>query len=102
MTFYIFSPQWAGDAPGIALDAAKETEISRKTEAGKSSGVTGTYTWTTIAAKDKSYTRTYQDFLATDKSIHWVIGMKYQSDAVLQQHKAAYAAFKGSLRQLAD
>jgi hypothetical protein len=102
MTFYVFSPQWGGDAPGIALDAAKETEISRKNEKGKSSGVEGTFTWTTIAAKDKSYTRTYQDFLANDKSIHWVIGMKFTSDAVLQKHKAAYAAFKGSLKQLAD
>lgn len=102
MTFYVFSPQWGGDAPGIALDTTKETETSRKTEKGKSSGVEGTFTWTTIATNDKSYTRTYQDFLANDKSIHWVIGMKFASDAALQKHKAAYAAFKASLRQLAD
>jgi hypothetical protein len=100
--FYIFSPQWGGDAPGIALNPASETETSRKSEKGKSSGVEGAYTWTTIAAKDKSYTRTYQYFLATDSSIHWVIGMKYKSDAVLQQYKAPYAKFKASLKQLAD
>ncbi|MEQ1515309.1 MAG: hypothetical protein ABL931_02330 [Usitatibacteraceae bacterium] len=102
MTFYLFSPQWAGEAPGIALDASRETEISRKSDAGKSSGVAGTYTWTTIAAKDKSYTRTYQDFLASDGSIHWVMGMKYRDDAALQKYKAAYGRFKASLRQFGD
>ncbi len=102
MAFYIFSPQWGGDAPGIALDTAKEVEVSRKADKGKSSGVEGKYTWITIAAIDKSYTRIYQDFLATDASIHWVIGMKYKSDATLQQYKAQYAAFKASLRQLGD
>lgn len=102
MMFYIFSPQWGGDAPGVALDASREVEVSRKAEKGKSSGVEGKYTWTTIAANDKSYTRIYQDFLATDGSIHWVIGMKYKSDAVLQQYKTQYGAFKASLRQLGD
>jgi hypothetical protein len=102
MQFYLFTPQWAGEAPGIALDTAREIEISRKSEAGKSSGAAGTYTWTTIAAKDKSYTRTYQDFLAGDGSIHWVIGMNYRDDAALQKYKAAYAKFKGSLRQFGD
>ncbi len=102
MSFYLFSPQWAGEALGIALDPARETEVSRKSELGKSSGVAGTYTWTTIAAKDKTYTRTYQDFLASDGSIHWVVGMKYRDDAALQKYKAAYGKFKGSLRQFGD
>jgi hypothetical protein len=102
MTFYLFSPQWAGEAPGIALDASRETEISRKSESGKSSGVAGTYTWTTIAAKDKSYTRIYQDFLARDGSIHWVIGMKYRDEAALQKYRAAYGKFKASFRQFGD
>jgi hypothetical protein len=102
MEFYIFSPQWAGDAPGIALVPAKETEVARKSEKGKSSGVEGTFTWTTIAAKDKSYTRLYQSFLAEDKSINWVIGMKYSSEEALAAYRAQYAQFKASLVQLAD
>ncbi len=102
MQFYIFSPQWGGDPPGIALNSAGETETARKTEKGRSSGVDGTFTWYTIVANDKSYTRTYQDFVATDKSIRWVIGMKYTSDAALQQYRAHYGRFKASLRQLAD
>ena len=102
MQFYLFSPQWGGDAPGIALDTSRETETSRKTDTGKSSGVEGKFTWTTITAKDKSYTRTYQDFLASDGSIHWVIGMKYRDEAALQKYKAAYGKFKGSLRQFGD
>ncbi len=102
MAFYIYSPQWGGDPPNIALDASKEVEVSRKADKGKSSGVEGKYTWITIAAIDKSYTRIYQDFLANDQSIHWVIGMKYKSDAVLQQYKTQYAAFKASLKQLGD
>lgn len=102
MEFYIFSPQWGGEAPGIALVPAAEVETSRKTEKGKSSGVEGVYTWSTISAKDKSYTRVFQDFLAADGSIHWVIGMKYKSDAALQRYKSQYVGFKASLRQLAD
>jgi hypothetical protein len=102
MSFYIYSPQWGGDAPNIALDASKEVEVSRKADKGKSSGVEGKYTWISIAAIDKSYTRIYQDFMANDQSIHWVIGMKYKSDAVLQQYKTQYAAFKASLKQLGD
>lgn len=53
-------------------------------------------------AKDKSCTRIYLDFLATDASIHWVIGMKYKSDAALQQYKALNVKFKASFRQHAD
>ena|GEM_PF-1794677 len=102
MEFYIFSPQWGGDAPGISIHPETEIEISRKSEKGRSSGVEGTYTWTTITAKDKSYTRMYQDFLSTDASIHWVIGMKYKSDATLQQFKGQYANFKASLKQFSD
>ena len=102
MQLYIFSPQWGGDAPGIALNAAKEAETAKKTEPGKSSGVAGTYTWQTITAKDKSYTRTYQTFKANDDSIYWVIGMKYKDDAALAKYRADYARFKSSLEQFAD
>ncbi|MBL8514189.1 MAG: hypothetical protein JNJ55_09395 [Betaproteobacteria bacterium] len=102
VTFYVYSPQWAGEAPGIALDAQKETEVERRSAPGKSSGVAGTFTWTTLAAKDKSYTRSYQRFEANDKSIHWVIGLKYANADVLKRHEAAYARFKATLVQLAD
>lgn len=102
MQFYVFSPQWDGEPPGIALDAAKETETAKKSDRGMSSGVQGTFTWTTIAAKDKSYTRTYQSFKAKDEPIHWVIGMKYANEAALAKHRADYARFKASLEQYAD
>lgn len=96
--FYVFSPQWAGDAPGIALDASKEVETDRSS---KKSG-SGTYTWYTIAAKNKSYTRTYQDFNDTTNNVHWVIGLKYRSEKDFAAHKAEYLAFKKSLKQFAD
>ena len=102
MEFYVFSPQWGGDAPGIALEPKAEVETDRKSAAGKSSGVAGKFTWFTIAARDKTYTRSYQQFVADDGSIHWVIGMKYKSAAALQRYRDDYAKFKGSLRQLAD
>lgn len=102
MEFYVFSPKWGGDAPGVALVPATEVETARQTGKGKSSGVDGVYTWITIMARDKSYTRSLQDFTAADGSIHWVIGMKYRGDAALQQHKTRYARFKASLKQFAD
>lgn len=95
---YVFSPQWAGDAPGIALDTSKEVETDRSS---KKSG-TGAYTWYTIAAKDRSWTRTYQDFSDPTQNVHWVIGLKYRSEADFARHKAAYLAFKKSLKQFAD
>lgn len=101
-TFYVFSPQWAGEAPGIALDTQKEVEVERRTGKGKSSGVEGEFTWITIAAKDKKYTRSYQRFDAGDKSICWVIGLQYSSVEALKRHQAAYVRFKASLVQLAD
>lgn len=102
MQLYVFSPQWDGEPPAIAMDAAKETETARKSEPGKSSGVPGTFTWHTITAKDKSYTRTYQTFKGKEEPIHWVIGMKYANEAALTKHRADYARFKGSLEQYAD
>jgi hypothetical protein len=102
MQFYIFSPQWGGDAPGIALDPAKEVEHERKSAAGKSSDVAGTFTWIGIEAKDKSYLRNYQSFKAKDASIHWVVGFKARSDAVLKQYRTDYERFKKSLEQYAD
>ncbi len=102
MQFYIFSPQWDGTPPGIAIDAVKEVETARKTEPGISSGIKGHYTWYTIAAKDKSYSRTYQSFKAISEPVHWVIGMKYANDAALGTYRADYARFKKSLEQFAD
>lgn len=96
--FYVFSPQWGGDAPGIAFDASKEVETDRSS---KKSG-SGVYTWYTIAAKDKSWTRTYQDFSDTTNNVHWVIGLKYRSEKDFAKHKPEYLAFKKSLKQFAD
>jgi len=96
--FYIFSPQWAGKAPGIDFDASKEVEAERS---AKKSG-TGVYTWYTYRAKDRSYTRTYQDFLDSELNVHWVIGLKYRSEDDFARYRSAYLEFKKSLKQFSD
>lgn len=96
--FYVFSPQWGGEAPGIAFDPKSETQAARTSEKAKG----GTLTWITYTAKDKSYTRTYQDSVSKDGDVHWVIGLKYRTEADSARYKPQYLAFKASLRQLAD
>lgn len=95
--FYIYSPQWNGEAIDISLKS-NETQGSSKHDDSKTRHVE----WWTIEAKDKSYTRSYQK--TTDKSSNTIsiVGLKYKNQESYKKYKEQYLDFKASLIQFAD
>lgn len=96
--FYIFSPQWSGEPADIAFNAATENKTADviKKDKGK------TLHLFTYEAKDKSYTRSYQESTENDETVKWVVGIKYKSQAAYEKYKNDYLSFKKSLMQYAD
>ncbi|RIY36336.1 hypothetical protein CKY20_07580 [Capnocytophaga canis] len=95
--FYVFSPQWSGEATDIALQP-NEKEVSREVKKGKKLTVTH---WT-IAEKKHSYTRSYQQTHNNLENTTWIVGVKYKSIKSYNKYKKEYVAFKKSLVQFAD
>ncbi len=94
--FYIFSPQWSGEATDIALKASeKQTDAKSSTENGLL-----VKRWT-IQAKDGSYFRSYESSAETG-GINKVFGLRYASADDLNRYRTEYLHFKNSLEQYAD
>jgi len=93
--FYIFSPQWKGVCSDIALTST-EKQTQSKIEYVQNKTI---HYWT-IVDKQGKYTRSYQEI--ADESTNWVVGIKYKNLAAYTKYKAAYLAFKKSLKQYAD
>ncbi len=96
--FYVYAPQWSGEPIDIALDAARERQITSETKTSNARVVT----WLTIQAVDGSYVRTYQDTRARDGSTRCVIGLKYSNQSAYDAYRADYVRFKESVSQFAD
>lgn len=94
--FYVFSPQWSGEAKDVALNAKSEKLVSQKVTKTKDK----TLTYTTIAAKNGSYTRSLLE--TKDSSTVIVFGVQYASAKTYASHKDEYLRFKKSLVQYAD
>ena len=95
--FYVFSPQWNGDATDILLKP-KEKLSSSKSEIN---GDVETKWWT-ITSSDGLYSRSYQQKLNESLNTKWIIGIKYKYSSALEKYKKEYALFKSSLIQYAD
>lgn len=95
--FYIFAPQWDGEATDIAL-RPNEKEASRQVKDTK----TQTVTYFTISAKDGSYVRSYQETFRKLENSRWIVGIKYRNQKAYNRYKKAYLAFKASLVQFTD
>ena len=95
--FYIFSPQWSGEAKDIAL---KPNEIKADSSSQILNGLT-VKRWT-IQAKDGSYFRSYESTSETESKINKIFGIKYSSQKELDRYRQAYLHFKNSLQQYAD
>ena len=95
--FYIFSPQWSGEAKDIAL---KPNEIKADSSSQILNGLT-VKRWT-IQAKDSSYFRSYESTSETESNINKIFGIKYSSQKELDRYRQAYLHFKNSLQQYAD
>lgn len=96
--FYVYSPQWNGEATDIVLNPNSEKITSKDT---KSQG-NQTITWITISAKDRSYQRSYQITENKSSNTSYTIGLKYAHQTAYNQYKPQYLQFKKSLEQYAD
>lgn len=95
--FYVFSPQWNGEATDIALKATEKISNTQSKFSGKQETK-----WWTITAKDGSYSRSYQEKKNEELNVSWVLGIKYKNQAAFNRYKKNYGAFKRSLVQYAD
>ena len=96
--FYIFSPQWGGDTPDIAVKPELETEKTDKTETANGFKKR----WYTITPRKAGFTRSYVETTSEDGAIHWVIGIEYADKKAYEKYQSSYLAFKKSLKQFAD
>lgn len=107
VAFFVYSPLWSGNPKEYLTIAASEELVDEKTDEKTANGPSGgTKTrWVTLKAKDGSYYRSFVSIrrqLGSGSELHHVFGIKYRDMAAYETHKAAYAAFKQSLRQYAD
>lgn len=95
--FYIFSPQWNGEATDILINS-KEVLSSSKSQLK----IDTETKWWTITSQDGSYSRSYQQIKNKSQNTKWIIGIKYKNSSALEKYKKEYASFKSSIKQYAD
>lgn len=108
--FFVYSPLWSGDPESYFEIALSEQLVSEKIEETKEEEHPGQFgdkivRWVTIKAKDDSYYRSFVSIksqVGTGSDLHHVFGIKYQDNAAYEKYKAAYVAFKESLKQYSD
>jgi hypothetical protein len=108
--FFVYSPMWNGDpktylavAPGEKLIDEKTEESGKRPDDEKAPQFTTRYA--TIQAIDGSFTRSFvsiKEHLNVSSDVHRVFGIKYKTQEDYNKYKAAYLAFKKSLRQYLD
>lgn len=97
-SFYVFSPQWSGDATDIRIQPGEK--IISKDSSYTPQKRARTINWT-IEAGDKSYRRSYQE-IKMDENINWIFGFKYKDEASYNKYKEQYLRFKNSIIQYGD
>jgi hypothetical protein len=97
-TFYLYAPQWGGEAIDIALDPDTE----RLAEMDTSTDGPITTTRTTITATNGAWTRSYVTEDDERGPTRWTIGWQYASETARVKYSAAFAEFQESLTQFAD
>ena len=98
VSFYVFAPQWGGTAADIALIPKRErlvAEQRRKLPERK-------IRWFTIAAKDGSYRRSYQETVTQKGSVITILGIKYRNEKSRLRYQKEYEQFRKSLQLYAD
>lgn len=96
--FYVFSPQWDGNAYDIELKPASEYMFDKEIRNHRDK----TEILFTIAAKDDSYKRSYRETIIPNSNVRWILGIKYKSQIAYQKYQNAFVLFKKSLKQYAD
>jgi hypothetical protein len=99
--FYIFSPQWKGEAQEIEINPNIEKLIEQNTVTAKNKmGQIKTIRMFTAKAKDNSYFRAIRDETTDDTRL--IFGIKFKNKEMYNKYYNDYIAFKKSLRQFAD
>lgn len=95
--FYIFSPQWSGKPEEVKI------QENEKLVESKSENHNGIFIkrWT-VAAKDGSYYKSFEESSEAEGTINKVFGIKYASKKDLEHYRDEYLHFKNSLKQYAD
>ena len=91
--FYVFSPQWNGLPSDIEVDPMIEVLVSSDVtqRSGKS------IRRVTIAARDGSYQRIFEDIQDNVTNTRRVFGISYVNIAAFNYYKETYLTFKASL-----
>jgi len=98
VSFYVFAPQWGGTPADITLMPERErlvAELRRQLPERE-------IRWFTIAARDGSYRRSYQETVARQGSVKTVVGIKYRNEGARLRYQKAYEQFRKSLQIYAD
>lgn len=98
IAFYVFAPQWGGNAADIVLVPEREQLVAEQRRQVRDREIR----WFTIAAKDGSYHRSYQETVARQGSIKTIVGIKYRSQETRLRYQNAYELFRKSLKLYAD
>lgn len=98
VSFYVFAPQWSGNATDIALIPKREELVAEHRCQEQDRKIH----WFTIAAKDGSYHRSYQETIAQQGSIKTIMGIKYRNEEARLRYMNTYELFRNSLKLYAD
>lgn len=99
--FYVFSPQWKGEAKEIEINPNIEKLIDQNiAKETNQFGQSKTIRVFTAKAKDDSYLRAVRDETTDDTRL--IFGIKYKNKEMYNKYYNDYILFKKSLRQIAD
>jgi len=98
VSFYVFAPQWGGATTDIALIPERERLVAEQRRQLPEREIR----WFTIAARDGSYRRSYQETIAQNGSVKTVLGIKYRNEEARLRYQKAYEQFRKSLQLYAD
>jgi hypothetical protein len=96
--FYVFSPQWSGDATDISLNS--KTEVEKDTRTETKNGMK--HKWYTYESKDATKLRSYQETTNEEGTTKLIIGIEYSDRESYKKYKDDYLKFKKSIKQFAD
>lgn len=99
--FYVFSPQWKGEAKEIEINPNIEKLIDQNTTKERNEfGQSKTIRVFAAKAKDNSYFRAVRDETTDDTRL--IFGIKYKNKEMYNKYYNDYILFKKSLIQIAD
>ncbi len=98
VSFYVFAPQWGGNPADIALMPEREQLVTEQRRQLADREIR----WFTIAARDGSYRRSYQETVAQQGSVRTILGIKYRNEEARLRYQQAYQQFRKSLQLYAD